>query len=330
METRKVENKTTKTKSADNLESVNPKLWNELSMLSDKDQDELWFSLTQKHLRMYKDGLIDTDEFQQDELRLIFLNQLGAETRLQIAPTMKQRGFSFDNTERLRKFERFGDFVTKLKDEIGKMKEGSDEPVYILISGIGISGKATVRGVLTKELAYVLPSLRIVAIDRDYEKIFPPQVLADVYLVEDVHGLDADKDEHGKYKRFDGIEGAPEGFDVVVYALSPKATYKKSLVQRGASWIRMGKIDLTAIAHNKEQGSDNMIKATASELERTLDVGREWFKEQLKVLRDLKNKGTSIMVIDPTELFKTLYGFENDPNLANMDFETALVEALEK
>ena len=235
MEIRKIEKEIIKTKSVDNLESIDPKLWNELSLLSEKDQDTLWFSLTQKHLRMYKEGKIDTDEFQHDELRLIFLNQLGAESRTRIDPVLRQRGFSLDNTERLKKFEQFGDFIAKLKGEIEKQRGESGKPVYILISGIGISGKATIRSVLTNELTHALPLLQIVAIDRDYEKIFPSQIPADVYLVEDVHGLDVEKDDDGKYKRFDGIEGAPEGFGIVVYALSPKATYKKSLVQRGVS-----------------------------------------------------------------------------------------------
>lgn len=330
MEKNKIEKTPEKTKSAANLESVDPKIWDELSHLSVKEQDALWFPLTQKHLREYKEGKSDTDEFRQDELKLIFLHQIGAETRPPLDPAMKQRGFSFDNTERLKKFEQFGDFIKKIKGEIEKRREELNKPVCIMVSGIGISGKATLRNVLTKELIHDLPSLRVVAIDRDYEKIFPPQIPADVYLVEDVHGLDAKKDEHGKYKRFDGIEGMPDGFGVVVYALSPAATYKKSLVQRGASWIRMGKIDLTAIMHDKEQKEGNIVRKTADELKRTLNVGREWFREQLKVLRDLKNRGTSIMVVDPTELFKTLYGFEDDPNLVNKDFETALTEALEK
>jgi hypothetical protein len=330
MEKNKIEKTPEKTKSAANLESIDPEIWDELSHLSVKEQDALWFPLTQKHLREYKEGKNDTDEFRQDELKLIFLHQIGAETRPQLDPAMKQRGFSFDDAERLKKFEQFGDFMKKIKGEIEKQRERSNEPVYIMVSGIGISGKATLRNVLTRELIHDLPSLRVVAIDRDYEKIFPPQIPADVYLVEDVHGLDAEKDEHGKYGRLDGIEGAPDGFGMVVYALSPAATYKKSLVQRGASWIRMGKIDLTAITHDKEQKEGNIVKKTADELKRTLGVGRDWFREQLKVLRDLKNRGTSIMVVDPTELFKTLYGFEDDPNLVNKDFETALTEALEK
>lgn len=325
-----LEQESVKTASQINIENQNPKIWRKLVELSTEDQDKEWFRLSQKHLKEYKDGEVDTQEFKDDEDALIFLNHIGAEARMSLDPLMKQRGFSFDNKERFKKFERFGLFVEKIQQEIKRVREKSENPVYIMISGIGISGKATLRSVLTGELTRALPSLRIVSIDRDYEKIFPPQIPADVYLVEDVHGLDLEKDSGDRYKRFDGDEGVPGGFDIVVYSLSSAATYRRSLIQRGVGWIRMGKIDLTAITHDKDFSGGDVVKKTAAELTRTQEVGSQWFKEQLGVLRSLKNKDIPIMVVDPTEIFKVLYGFEDNQNVANNDFETALSEALEK
>lgn len=306
------------------LEHIDRQTWEDINKLTTEQQDEKWFRLTQKHLKDYEADKLGTADFDKEELELLYLNYLGAKNLPVFDPKMPQRGFSFASARRTEKFETFGKFIEFIKREADEKIQEQSEPLNILVSGIGISGKATIRNVLTKELLEKCPENKIISWDRDYQKIFPPKWLGDINIIEDVHGLDDKKEEGGRFKRFNGSEGIPEGYDVVVYSLPPAVTYKQTLVKRGLAWLKIGKMDLTSPNREYSENTQERIKETAKELEETLKAGQDWFWEQFRVLRELKKTGVRIIVVDPTNIFKKLYDFEEKPDLLNQDFLTAL------
>lgn len=300
------------------LKSLNLELWDKISSLSSEQRDQRWLNLTQSHLRDYKAGKLETEKFKLEELEFLYLNQWNAKEIPTLDPEMRQRGFCFTPEEGRKKFHRFEDFVGGVRREAGQHLEKTPQPFWILVGGIGISGKATLRNILTRELAEKCPQYRVISWDRDYQKIFPPKWQGDINIIEDVHGLNEG------LNRFDGPGGLPNGYDMVVYSLSPAATYRQALLRRGVGWLEAGKMDLTAPEKEYPPDQKERIKQTADELERFLPEARKWFREQLRVLRQLKNKGVKIVVIDPTEIFKKLYGFEKKPEFANQSFLAAL------
>lgn len=327
----KIEKEQEKSATDIHLEHLNPRLWQELSGLSSEQQDERWFNLTQKHLKDYKEGKLAGERFKSEELEFIFLNHLGFKNMSPLNPEMAQRGFYFDpekeSKQRMEKFGNFGNFITTVQNEAEKHIEEAQGPFQILVGGIGISGKATLRNVLAKELSEKLPKQKIISWDRDYQKIFPipPEWQGNINIIEDVHGLDEERDEKEKLKRFDGIDGLPEGYNMIVYVLSTASTYKQSLIRRGMGWLRVGKIDLTVPEEKQYSDSrEQKIKQTADELERFLPEARKWFREQLRVLRELKNRGIKIAVVEPSEILKKLYNFEEKPELVDKSFAEAL------
>lgn len=313
------------------LENLNPRLWKDLSGLSSEQQDERWFSLTQKHLKDYKEGKLTEEGFKLEELEFIFLNYLGAKNNPLLSPEMPQRGFYLNPEKqpgrRMEKFGNFGNFIMTVQNEAEKHTKEASGPFQILVGGIGISGKATLRNVLSRELSEKLPQQRVISWDRDYQKLFPipAKWQGNINIIEDVHGLDEERDENGKLKRFDGTEGLPEGYNMVVYILPTASTFRQSLIRRGIGWLRVGKIDLTAPEEKQYlDDQEQKIKQTADELERFLPEARKWFKEQLKVLRELKNRGIKIAVVEPSEIFRKLYNFEEKSGLTDKSFLEAL------
>lgn len=319
------------------LEHLNPQLWRELSDLSPEQQRERWLNLTRKHLKDYKEGKSTEESFKSEELELIFLNRLGAKNMPSLNPEMPQRGFYFDPErqpkQRMEKFGNFGNFITAVKNEAEKHIKETSKSFQILVGGIGISGKATLRNVLSKELSEKLPEHEVVSWDRDYQKLFPlPQEWqGNINVIEDVHGLDEERDKNGKLKRFDGIEGLSNGYEMVLYVLPTASTFRQNLIKRGLGWLKSGKLDLTA--PDEKQYSDNQeqkIKQTADELERLLPEAKKWFREQLRVLRELKNRGVKIAVVEPSEIFKELYNFKERPELIDKSFFEALETLLKE
>lgn len=320
----KLEKRSRETATEFYLKGLNPELWEKVSSLSTEERDQYWFDLTQKHLKDHNAGKFETEEFKLEELEFLYLNHLTAREISALDSEMPQRGFSFTPEQGMKRFDKFGNFIESIKKEAEESIEKTSKPFQILVSGIGISGKATLRNVLTKELAEKLPQKKIISWDRDYQKIFPPPWQADVSVIEDVHGLDKG------LERFDGKEGLPGGYDLVVYCLSPKKTYRQTLFERGKAWIEAGKIDLTAPEKEAPVQLKERVKETATELERTLRVGKDWFKEHFAVLRGLKKRGAKIAVVDPTRIFKELYHFEEQPELLDKSFLGALERHFEK
>lgn len=327
----KIEKEPEKSVTDIHLEHLNPQLWQELSDLSSEQQDERWFKLTQKHLKDYKEGKLAEEEFKSEELEFIFLNRLGTKGMSALKPETAQRGFFFNPEKQPKqKMEKFGNlenFVATIQNEAEKHIKEASKPFQILVGGIGISGKATVRNVLAKELGEKLPERKIMSWDRDYQKIFPipAEWQGDINVIEDVHGLDKERDKNERLKRFDGVDGLPDGYDMVVYVLPTAKTYRQSLIKRGMGWLRIGKLDLTAPDEKQyAKSQEQKIKQTADELERFLPEAQKWFREQLRVLRELKNRGIKIAVIEPSEIFRQLYNLQEKPELADKSFAEAL------
>lgn len=300
------------------LRSVNPELWHKVASLTATQRDRRWFDLTQSHLKDYEAGKIETAKFKQEELEFLYLNYLAARDTPSVDSQLKQRGFCLSAERGRGRFQNFEDFTGSVLNEVKEQMGETNRPFWVLVGGIGISGKATIRTLLTKELIERLPQKKVISWDRDYQKIFPPPWVGDINIIEDVHGLDKG------LSRFDGPEGLVAGYDLVVYALSPETTYRQSLLRRGLSWLKAGKMDLTAPSEQYPIDPKERMRQTAQELERILQVGSEWFREQLKVLREFKKRGVTIIVVDPTEIFKKLYGFEENPQLSNQPFLEAL------
>lgn len=333
----KIENGPEKPATDMHIERLNPQLWKELSGLSSEQQDERWFNLTQKHLKDYKEGESAGEQFKSEELEFLFLDRLGVKGISPLNPETPQRGFYFDPErqpgQRMEKFGNFGNFIMTVQNEAKKHIEETSGPFRVLVGGIGISGKATLRNVLSRELSEKLPNQKIISWDRDYQKLFPipPEWQGNIDIIEDVHGLDEERDEDGKLKRFDGTEGLPGGYDMVVYVLPTASAYRQNLIRRGMGWLRVGKLDLTA--PDEKQYSDSReekIKQTADELENFLLEAKKWFREQLRVLRELKNRGVKIAVVEPSEILKKLYNFEEKPELLDKSFAEALEMLLEE
>lgn len=301
------------------LRSLNPELWSRISAMTMEEQDERWFALTQIHLTDYQAGKLRDKDFKNDELELLFLNELGTKFIAHLNHDIPIRGFISLFRSRHEKLSTFGAFIEITKalvmENLQKKKQSR-----ILVSGIGISGKATTRNVLTKELTSAIPDSRVLSWDRDYEKLFPPPWEGEVTIVEDVHGLDEG------LQRFDGEDGLPGGYDLIIYTLSPKLTYKHNLISRGISWVRSGKIDLTAPEKQSAVDLEERVKETAHELDRTTKAGKEWFREHIRVLSELRKRGVPIVAIDPTRIFKEFYGFKDIPELQDKSF----LELLEK
>lgn len=288
------------------LKSLNPKLWEELSGLSEDEQFDRWIELTQKHLEAFKSGETATIEFKQEELVLLFLNYLYAAGLPRLDVKLPQRGFVVSPEQPKEKIYQLGNLVNLVEAEAENQTE-KNKPFRVLITGIGTSGKATIRSVLAGELSLKCPDKKIISWDRDYQKNFPPPWAGDIELIEDVHGLDVD--ENGKPTRFDGAEGAPGGFDLVIYVLPSAATYKQNLIERGKGWLKAGIIDLTAPEESSALKQE-MVERTAEKLQGSYEDAGPWLGEQLKTLKALKVKGVEIVVIDPTEILKKLYGME--------------------
>lgn len=315
------------------LRKQDPKLWEEISSLSTREQDDLWFSLTQKHLGPYEqalaaglqvvEGLQGTTEFQEDEQRLKLLNYFFAKSLPELDPHLPQAGWIYLPQQGFTKFAVLRDLfdgVLEVKKQAGVY------PFSIMVTGVGIVGKATTRTVLARELMERLPEEVVDNLDRDYEKLPPYDWPADVdvRVVEDVHGLD--KNEQGGLERFDGVEAPPGGYNLVIYVLRLPQAYKQSLLNRGASWMAIGKIDLTAPDRETPETLDETLEEVAAELERTDEVSKGWHKEYLAALRELRLQGKAVAIVDPNNYLQALGYTKIVEGLSGKSFKELLKE----
>ena len=273
--------------------------------------------------------LLQNPGFWNDELRFSILNYFGAKFFPPLDSGLPQKGGIFLPGEGMTKFNVFGDLINGVMQVVRKNKvTRTPQDFWAMVAGIGIVGKATTRTVLTKELMNHLPESVVLSLDLDYQKLSLDQLASPqlgesdcIKVVEDVHGLDI---ENGRLERFDGKEGLPRGYDLVVYVLPVPKTYRQSLLNRGASWIKQGKIDLTDPRRKTPETLEGTIEDVARELERTSQVGQNWYKENLTALRELKERGVPTIVVDPTGFFKVAYGFKEEEGVLATPFNKLL------
>lgn len=315
------------------LRNHDPKLWVEISSLSTKEQDDLWFNLTQKHLGPYEQALTtgpeaveelqETVEFQEDEQRLKLLNYFFAESLPVLDRHLPQVGWIYLPQQGFTKFAELQDLFDGVLEA---KKQAGVWPFSIMVTGVGIVGKATTRTVLAQELMRRLPDEVVDNLDRDYEKLPPHEWPADVdvRVVEDVHGLD--KNDNEEMERCEGVEAPPGGYNLVIYVLRLPQAYKQSLLNRGISWAASGKIDLTAPDRESPESMDEMLEEVASELERTDEVSRDWNKENLIALKELRNQGKSVVIVDPNNYLEALGYTKSADGLSGKSFQELLKE----
>lgn len=311
------------------FENIDLSLWQEINALTQEKQEKKWFQLTQKHSLDYKKGKAETEEFQKEELEFLILNHLFAKSVPVFNSEISQRGFSSTSEKYFLKFEKLGNFFNFVAEKARKRIE-SGGTFYSLVGGVAIAGKATMRNILTADFIKRFPDKKIISLDRDYQFIFPSPWEGDINIIEDVHGLDLQKDAQGRLDRFDGENGVLDGYDLIVYVLPSRKTYRRNLLNRGLGWLEAGKMDLTEPEKEYGKTLEQKIQETAVELSGTLEVSVPWFKEQLKVLRELQKRGTDIAVVDPTEILNAAYGLKEELDLENRSFLEALEESLKK
>ncbi len=298
------------------LKDSNPHLWQEISLLTPEDRYNHWLELVQKHLVSYEEQGIRSDNFKQEELELLYLNTFFDQDVPTIDSNFPITGgvYQKEGTDR---FKTFGQFTDRVKEELNELENSAN----ILITGLGISGKATIRSILAKALQ---ADKRVISWDRDYQKIFPPILEGDVNIIEDVHGLDRGKE--GELIRFNGEDGLQNGYDLVIYCLPSRPVYWQSLLNRGRGWVEQGKIDLT---QTEEKGLNNeeRIEEAADKLEEIKEASKELMvNNDFPVLKEIREQGASIIIINPKEIFRKLYGLQVDTNLLDQSF----IEPLKK
>lgn len=315
------------------LKNRYPKLWGELSALSPKEQDGLWPGLTQEHLGPYEQAraagpqaveeLLKTPKFQEEEEKLKLLNFFFTESLPQLDPHLPQTGWISLPQRGILKFAVLKDLfdgVLEAKKQRGK------RPFSIMVTGVGGVGKATTRAVLSKGLIDNLPEEVVDDVDMDYEKL-PPQswdMSVDIRVVEDVHGLD--KNNQGVMERFDGPAGLPGGYDLVVYVLRLPPAYKQSLLNRGIAWVKGGKIDLTEPGEKTPESFEEVLQQAADKLEGMDEDSRSWNKEYLATLRELRQQGKAVAIVDPNGYLEALGYTKRAKDLSGKSFHELLRE----
>lgn len=315
------------------LKSQNPEVWEEISALSTQEQDNLWFRLTQEHLGPYEQArargsqaveeLQETAQFQEEEQKLKLLNYFFAKSLPELDPHLPQAGWIYLPQQGLTKFAVLQDLFDGVLEA---KKQAGVWPFSIMVTGVGGVGKATTRAILARELMNRLPEEVVDNLDRDYEKLpsqdWPADV--DIRVVEDVHGLD--KNEEGVLERFDGVEGPPGGYNLVIYVLRLPQAYKQSLLNRGMAWVKGGKIDLTEPGEKTPESFDDVLEQVAGKLEGMDEVSRSWNKEYLATLRELRQQGKAVAIVDPNTYLQVLDYTKRGENSAGKSFQDLLRE----
>lgn len=309
------------------LKNQDPEAWKEIVGLSEREQNNLWFQLTQQHLGKYEQAaklapqavvdLQQTKEFRKEEQQLRVLNYFGAKFLPELDPNLSQVGWISLPGKGFVKLSSLGGLIKGVLEVKQSVK---NKPFAVMVTGVGIVGKATTRTLLSKAVMLSLPGEVVDNLDRDYQKMPPQAWPSDINtrIVEDVHGLD--KNEQGVLERFDGVDGLPRGFDFVVYVFRNPKTYKQTLLNRGVAWARSGKIDLTAPDKKTPGTMDEALEEIARGLEQIDKASHDWHIEYLKTLKELGKRGVMTALVDPTLILKTLGYIKSIDDIQNDSF----------
>ncbi len=165
------------------------------------------------------------------------------------------------------------------------------EPLKILITGIGITGKSAFRKYLFNYLKIL--SVRVEQFDCDYDRNKLPIKFSSekIYLIEDVHGP------------CDNSVFSLDSFDFIFYLLPDPLIHFRFWISRMIMWYKEGKFswdpDLSEcgkwLGTSKPYDSSNIIPIL-KELKRDITNRRKWIDGDLEVI---KKSGIPVKIIVP-------------------------------
>jgi hypothetical protein len=138
----------------------------------------------------------------------------------------------------------------------------------ILITGVGCSGKSTLR----EKIALDFPD-QVISVDMDYSDEIPP-LKNKIIVVESVHGL----------------EKNPEKYDKILYLLPPKG-HTIIWLRRGWTWFATGIVDLSEPQGRKKKYSLLNVPVILKILFRNILLSGRWVRADLcQIQEKLKDK----------------------------------------
>ncbi|OHA13097.1 MAG: hypothetical protein A2909_01340 [Candidatus Tagabacteria bacterium RIFCSPLOWO2_01_FULL_39_11] len=256
---------------------------------SDDELEDEFIRLTQTH----RGADPEPQKFKEQELGLLQIEYQRSARLSEISDSAEAKGGFFDKNH----IEKFKDFGGILESVEGEYQGNTGKPYWILIPGLPISGKATLRRLIAKKLEQRFLDKKIVQIDRDYSKIFPDYPWqGDINIVEDVHGLDAG--EEGNFDRFYTFENNQTGYDLLIYPFVAKKKYAENIVSRIEFWLKSGVADLTDPGTKKE---------AAEKGKKWIQKRPEFLKEDITAIRNLRKEDQKIIFFNMTNLLENIY-----------------------
>lgn len=250
-------------------------------------------------------------DFESEELELVIFNHLFSK---KIKP--QDKNVKLD-TLNIKETLTLDDLIINIQADVERHIKDSDKPFNILICGVGISGKSTIRSLIAKELNERIPDRIIIQIDEDYQEI--PSIIEEnkinVRITENVHGLDSEL-----------IDDAKNYNLIIEVAPSSEEDYLRNLIERGLGWLKTGNLDLTAPDRQFSEDPQERIAQTARVLNEQYNQAKEWYEEQLSTLLKLKNQGVKTINIFSSEITNAIYG--HDRNLGSIDINQPFQKSL--
>jgi hypothetical protein len=166
--------------------------------------------------------------------------------------------------------------------------------INILVAGLPISGKATVRRLFAKSLGTLHGPNEVSNIDRDYIKM-PKDNLKAINVIEDMHGLESN---YGDIN-----------YDLVVYIKPTQVGHLDSIRSRGQHWVAdsSAKVDLTDGVGSAGAAKLERMSQAAGSMAKAQNSREIVFAEDAPVLDELKESGASVITLDPAVLLEKAY-----------------------
>jgi hypothetical protein len=191
------------------------------------------------------------------------------------------------------KLETWGELIGYIERAIGQSSQFN-----ILVTGLPISGKATLRRAVANSLRSMHPN-EISSIDRDYMKI-PEALMLDhgINIIEDMHGLDRASHNYQDLKMY----------SLVLYLKPSEVQHLKMIGERGKIWQESSgrKVDLT---NSENAPNDNQfikfMQSTKSQ-SRAYHSRERIMQEDAPALENLRQR-IPVIEVDPTAIVNLTY-----------------------
>lgn len=280
--------------------SLSPDNMDRLTTYSDEEVEQEFAALATSHLSKWNetankihDG-VEAAEFAKEEVALLQLELLkSVKTHIDDTTPVRAMDQGSDISEPI---QTWGD-VTGLLEQITKV--AGKRRVNVLVTGLPISGKATIRRGLTGSAIKNNPRAKVASIDRDYSKLYPEtDVIGDINIVEDIHGLDP---ESANSKEM-------YAYDLVIYTRPSEFERDRMIRSRGAAWDKniSGKADLT----DGTGAADDPTFLRKMEIWRGISraqQGKDVLTLDMPNILALKERGVPILILDSSEVIKAAY-----------------------